>query len=206
MNSKYQDDLTHIRSMMEKSTRFVSLSGLSGIVAGIIALVGAAIAFFLIETHGVDYTDYTRQNFTRSLNIKLFLLAVIILIAATSSGYYFTYRKSKKTKQKIWNKLSQTILVHLAVPLLAGGIFCLALLYHNIYILVAPTMLIFYGLALVNASKFTYGDIRWLGYLEILLGLISAFFVGYGLIFWVIGFGVLHIVYGIVMFNKYDKK
>lgn len=205
MNSKYQEDLSHIRSMMERSSRFISLSGLSGIFAGVFALIGAAVAYYLMLENSIDYFDGRRNAYPYSLVIKLGVVALMVLVFSVAFGIYFTVQKSKKKNLKIWNKVTKQVIVHLEVPLFAGGIFCIALIYHHIGYLVAPTMLVFYGLALVNASKFTYGDIRWLGYLEILLGLISLFFIGYGLIFWALGFGVLHIIYGIVMFNKYDK-
>jgi hypothetical protein len=69
--------------------------------------------------------------------------------------------------------------------------------------IVAPLTLIFYGLALVNASKYTLSEVRWLGLTQILLGLAAAHFIGYGLVFWALGFGLVHILYGLVMHYKY---
>jgi hypothetical protein len=92
----------------------------------------------------------------------------------------------------------------LAIPLVTGGIFILIMLNSGHFGLAAPACLIFYGLALIQASTNTVDEIRYLGYSEILLGLISAMLPGYGLIFWSLGFGVLHIVYGAIMHNKYD--
>jgi hypothetical protein len=70
---------------------------------------------------------------------------------------------------------------------------------------VAPATLVFYGLALVNGSKYTLNDIRNIGYLEAGLGVVSMFVPGYGLWFWALGFGVLHIVYGVTMYYKYER-
>lgn len=205
MSSKYQEDLSHIRSMMERSSRFISLSGLSGVFAGVFALIGAGVAYALMQEHNINYFEGRSNVYSRALLWKLAFVALSVLVFSVGFGTYFTIQKSKKKGLKIMNKVTKQVIVHLEVPLFAGGVFCLALLYHGINYLVAPTMLVFYGLALVNASKFTYGDIRFLGYFEILLGLVSLFFIGYGLVFWALGFGVLHIIYGIVMFNKYDK-
>jgi hypothetical protein len=44
-----------------------------------------------------------------------------------------------------------------------------------------------------------------LGICEIGLGLIASIYMGYGLLFWAVGFGVLHIIYGIVMYMKYER-
>ena len=205
MSSNYQEDLAHIRNMMEKSSRFISLSGLSGIFAGTFALIGAAIAYYLLQAENINYFEGSRNFYSTELIIKLFFVALSVLIFSIAFGIYFTVQKSKKNQLNFWNPLTKNVIIHLAVPLFAGGLFCIALLYHSINYLVAPSMLLFYGLALVNVSKFTYGDVKWLGYLEILLGLIACYFIGYGLVFWAIGFGTLHIIYGSIMLKKYDN-
>lgn len=198
-----KDDLQHIREMMERSSRFISLSGLSGVMAGVIALLGAAAAYYLLSANGISYTDNIESLEPQQLLIQMVLLALAVLVLAVGAGIWFTVRKSKKQGLKIWTNTTKHLLLNLFGPLLAGGIFCAALLYHGSIAYVAPATLVFYGLALVNASKYTYSDIQYLGYCEIFLGLIAMFLIGYGLIFWALGFGVLHIVYGVVMYQKY---
>lgn len=203
MDKKISDDLAHIRSMMERSSRFLSLSGLSGIGAGIVGLVTGTVAMYL--TNGK--IQYVRSNHIQpyeSYMVKLLILfGASALLLAIFCGCYFTVRKSKKLGLQIWTATTKKILVQLAIPLAVGGMFVLALLQYNLYGLIAGTTLIFYGLALVNAEKYTYSDIKYLGFLEIILGCLSLFFIGKGLIFWTIGFGVLHIVYGIILYRKY---
>ena len=204
MKSKnYHEDLSHIRSMMEKSSRFISLSGLSGVFAGVAALIGAGYVYWLFKKNGINYFDGERNIFSKDLVQQLIFAGLIILIVAISSGYFFTAQKSKRAGLKIWDSTTKRLLLNFLVPLISGGIFCLAMLYHGMFVFIAPATLIFYGLALVNASKYTLTDVQYLGYLEIGLGLISLFFLGWGLLFWTIGFGVLHIVYGLVMHKKY---
>ena len=140
------------------------------------------------------------------LEWNLLIVASSVLLLALAFGYVFTARKAKKLGQKTWDKSSRQLLLAVFVPLIAGGIFCLAMYYHGVFGLIAPAMLIFYGLALINGSKYTLDDIRYLGYLETALGLISCFKIGYGLYFWAFGFGVLHIVYGISMYVKYEHR
>ena len=203
MDKNYQEDLNHIRNMMEKSSRFISLSGLSGVFAGIIALLGAMYVYFVFQREGINYFDGKRNVFTSDLVVELTIIATIVLISAISVGYIFTARESKKKNQKIWDSLTKRLLFSFAVPLVTGGFFCLILLYHHLFVLVAPSTLIFYGLGLVNAEKYTLSDVKYLGFLQIVLGLLSCLFLGWGLVFWTIGFGVLHIVYGLVMHRKY---
>lgn len=204
MESKnYHDDLSHIRQMMERSSRFISLSGLSGVFAGLTALIGATYVYFLFQKNGISYFDGERNVFSRGLVNELFWVGLIILVVAVGCGYFFTAQKSKKKGLKIWDSTTKRLLFNFAIPLITGGVFCIALQMHGLFVFIAPATLIFYGLALVNASKYTLTDVQYLGYFEIVLGLLSLFFLGLGLVFWAIGFGVLHIVYGLIMHKKY---
>ena len=204
MESKnYHEDLSHIRSMMERSSRFISLSGLSGVVAGLAAIIGAVYVYFVFQREGIDYFDGDRNIFGEELVRELVITGAAILVVAILSGYLFTANKSKKKGLKIWDATTKRLLVTFAVPLVTGGLFCLVLLYHHLFVLVAPATLIFYGLALVSAERYTLTDIKYLGYCQIVLGLLSFLFLGWGLVAWTLGFGVLHIVYGLIMHKKY---
>lgn len=201
---KYRQDLAEIKEMMNRSSRFISLSGLSGVSAGIFALLGAYAAYTTVYENQ-NYFAYRHATFSEEKIIQLLLIASITLVGALVTGVFFTTRESKKRKQKIWDAQSKRLLINLAIPLLSGGLFSLILLREGLVGLVAPVTLIFYGLALVNASKYTLGELRSLGLFEIVLGLIASVFIGYGLVFWAIGFGLLHIVYGFVMHFKYQQ-
>lgn len=209
-NKQHLEALSEIRSMMEKSTKFISLSGLSGVAAGIFGLLGAIAAYVYLEI------DFSSDNYydlaynadgSRNSNFFTFFLvnALTVLTLALTFGIYFTVRKAKKNKQAVWNSTSKRLLANLFIPLITGGVFCLILFYHGLIGLIAPATLIFYGLALINAGKYTLNDIRYLGVCEIVLGLISSIYVGYGLLFWALGFGFLHIIYGTLMYFKYEK-
>lgn len=197
--------LTDIRSMMERSSRCISLSGLSGVFSGIFALVGAYLAYLKLGTFREDYRNLTYLD---SIDVTIVFLEIAggVLISSLLVGTLLTIRNSKRKGIPVWDNSAKRLLINLGIPLVAGGLFCLVLLFHGIIGLVAPATLIFYGLALLNASKYTFNDIRYLGLFEIALGLISSLFIGYGLICWAIGFGVLHIVYGTVMYFKYERK
>lgn len=205
------DELSSIRSLMERSSKFISLSGLSGVMAGVYALIGAALAYYYIAyANQVNYyqSDSPVAGYfadeAGSVIKPLFIIAMLVLGASLLTGAYLTKRKAKRKGQKAWGKTSRNLLIHLAIPLVAGGLFCLILLSRGFIGFIAPATLIFYGLALVSASNYTFGDVKYLGLLEITLGLIAALMPGYGLLFWAIGFGVLHIIYGSIMYFKYD--
>lgn len=203
MNQKHQEDLSHIRSMMERSSRFISLSGLSGVFAGLSALIGGLYVYQVFKSNGLDYFDGEHKLYSVDLVSELVFIALLILFFALTFGIFFTIRKSKKYNLPIWTSATKQMLINLAIPLVVGGVFCLALLYHQIYVLIAPATLLFYGLALINAEKYTFSDIKYLGFCELLLGCISLFFLGYGLVFWIFGFGILHILYGLIVFKKH---
>lgn len=201
------DELSSIRNLMERSSKFISLSGLSGILAGIYALIGAAIAYNMIYTgHDLHTRDYVMADVPSNpgVLVKLFFVALAILLLSITSGVLLSKRKAKKKGQQFWGKTSKALLFHMAVPLVTGGLLMMILVYRGYYGIVAPASLIFYGLALLGASNFTFGDVKYLGILEIVLGLGAGCFPGYGLYFWAMGFGVLHIVYGSIMYFKYD--
>ncbi|TRX39208.1 hypothetical protein [Flavobacterium restrictum] len=203
MNQKHQEDLSHIRSMMERSSRFISLSGLSGVFAGLSALIGGLYAYQLFGAHGISYMDCNSYSKNSNLVRELFFTASLVLVSALTFGIFFTLRKSKKNNLPIWTTATKNMLFNLALPLFVGGVFCLALLSYKIYFLIAPASLLFYGLALINAEKYTFSDVKYLGFCELVLGCISLFYLEFGLVFWIMGFGVLHILYGLILFKKY---
>ena len=211
-NKKEQlEAIQDIRALMERSSRFLSLSGLAGIAIGIVAIVGILAAYLYMgiapNSEPAYYTLALNEYGEANGPLYTFLMAdfILVLITALILGVYFSIRKAKKQGLPTWDATAKRLLINLALPLVAGGIYCLILLYHGHLALVVPATLIFYGLALLNASKYTINDIRYLGILEIVIGLMASFFIGYGLLFWVLGFGVLHIVYGITIYFKYEQ-
>ena len=186
--------------MMSKSTQFISLSGMAGVLAGVYALIGAFYVNYLIESHAYEYITLESTTF------KLILgTAFIVLFLSLLTAYILTARKAKKLGEKVWNHSSKRLILNFAIPLCTGGIFALLLLKNGHYGLISPVVLIFYGLSCVNASKYTFRDVRYLGLTEIILGLFAIEFSGYGLHFWVVGFGICHILYGAFMYFKYER-
>jgi hypothetical protein len=194
------ETLQDIKRMMERSSRFISLSGLSGVSAGICAMIGAYIGHIWIREYLTNANERGGIFETKMLG-----LAIAVLAAALLSSTWFTWRKARKSQLPIWDHASKKLAINMAIPLAAGGFFALGLLQHGGWNFIAPACLVFYGLALVNASKYTLTDIRYLGILEIVLGCINMYFPHEGLYFWTTGFGLLHIIYGLIMWWKYER-
>ena len=197
----YLKDISEIKELMNKSSRFISLSGLSGILAGVYALIGATVAYRLVANSAREYLILDGTIF-RLVMLDLFLIAFSSIV----TGIFLTTRKAKKNGSKIWDSSSRRLLINFLIPLIAGGLYILIILEQQKYGQTGALMLIFYGLALVNASKYSIGDIRYLGYIEIILGLVCTMFPGYGFWLWILGFGIMHIIYGTWMHFKYDLK
>lgn len=191
---------------MNKSSRFISLSGLSGVLAGVYALIGAYLAYKIIYVTQNLSDDYQSIVLYEMEMIQLFAIALIIVLLSIATAIILSWQKAKKYKENLWDSTSKRLLTNFIIPLATGGFFILSLIEKEIYVFVAPLTLVFYGLACVNASKYTLGYIRYLGISMILLGLISVWFLGYGLLFWALGFGICHIIYGALMHFKYDRK
>ncbi len=207
MNSSTQnlDALKDIKKMMERSSRFISLSGWSGIVAGLCALAGAVAGWCRINLYQRNLSDL---NITcpDCLRNDLIIIAAIVFTAAFATATFFTYLKSKKEGVDIWGVTARRLMWNTLLPMLTGGCILLRMLQLKEYGLIAPGCLLFYGLALVNGSKYTMGEVRYLGYAEILLGIVTLWLDHQGLVCWAIGFGVFHIIYGVAMWWKYDRQ
>ena len=211
-NQQSLETLQDIKRMMERSSRFISLSGLSGISAGLCALVGAWVSYpyvfgqkdYIIDSNVAVYQAWA-HDYSIIFNTRLFWIAAITFFSALTSAFFFTWIKSKREGIPLWGKTAKRLLINVSIPLVVGGIFLFKLIHFGTFGLIAPGCLIFYGLALINASKYTLDEIRYLGYMQIILGLVNLWFVGYGLYFWSLGFGVLHIVYGAYMWWKYER-
>lgn len=205
------EDLAHIRSLMERSTRFISLSGLSGVFAGLVALCGAYLAHGCIQFYTwpdadpIAYTPIRSDQGYRSLLLSLVVIGSTVLAVALSGASWFTWRRSKRLGVPLWDSSARRLAWNLLIPLAAGGVVCLSFIYHGLPGLVAPATLVFYGLALLNASKYTLDEVRWLALSELALGVIASFWIGAGLLFWAFGFGVLHIVYGTLMWLRHER-
>jgi len=200
-------ELQQIKNMMERSSKFISLSGLSGISAGLCALAGAWFASQKIhcwQYGNCQFGDLINDT-DRKVQNDVLLIAILTFVAAFATSFFFTYIRSKKTGMSMWGTTTIRLLWNIAIPLSAGAFFLIRSMQLNQYELITPGCLIFYGLALVNASKYTLREVRFLGYGQIFLGIINLWLTGYWVIFWVAGFGLLHIVYGILMWYKYER-
>lgn len=204
MKENYIKDLKEIKDIMNRSSRFISLSGLSGVITGIIALVGVYLAYSLLFANQ-DYLQYEPVILSTEKFNQLLIIAVGTIMASVIGAIFFTRRNASKKQENIWDAQTKRLLINLLIPLVAGGLICLQLLFKGFIGLMPPLTLVFYGLALVNASKYSLPEIRNLGIIEIIIGILCLQFIEYGLWFWALGFGIVQVIYGLMVHKKYEK-
>ncbi|HMO32954.1 MAG TPA: hypothetical protein PKE63_10610 [Lacibacter sp.] len=205
------DALRDIRNLMERSSRFLALSGLSGVLIGLLGLACTAGAFVLLDLQpgtqpGYDQRLQEALATNPATGIQLMALFGSTLLLALLTGTVMALRKGKRLGLPLWDATARRLLLNFGLPLLAGGIYTGLLLHHGQAALALPATLLFYGLALVNASRYTISDIRHLGVLEMALGLLATWLPELSLLCWAAGFGLLHIVYGLVIYKKYEQQ
>jgi heme/copper-type cytochrome/quinol oxidase subunit 2 len=209
-NKEVFDTLNEIKSLMEKSSKILSLSGISAVLVGVYACIAAVVAYFILGGEGGvswDLIEFPRLQINSPYRLRLmFIFAAVLLFFCIATVYWFSYKKARRNRQRfVFDRTAQRFLWHFFFPLLIGGVLCLSLIWQQHYGLTSSIMLIFYGIALINASSYTYSNTRYLGYAELFLGLADSFVEGHALLFWTFGFGIFHIVYGIFFYLKFDR-
>jgi hypothetical protein len=199
-----------IRDMMSRSSRFISLSGLSGVIIGLFAISGIIYTYlhFEITTLSYQYYNITEKSDGTGINeaFRFFILVPsIILIFSLLVSVILTIRKTIKKGLPVWDLTTKRLILSMSLPVVTGGIFCVALAINHFYAMIAPATLIFYGIALISTAKLSLKELNYLGISECICGLAGAFFPDLGLIFWGLGFGLAHIVYGLLIYFRYEK-
>ena len=195
---KYIQDLADIKDMMHRSSKFTALSGLSGILAGVAGLVGGYFTYALLEVNQIKL-QLNPTPIDEDISIQLLIIAASTLLTAKVFIFFFTSRRMRSNQESIMQKQTQRLMIHLFIPMLAGGLIIVKLLFNDLLGLSIAATLVFYGLGLINASKFTLDEMRSLGILQVLLGVLAVYFPAWSLIIWMVGFGLLHIAFGIYM-------
>jgi hypothetical protein len=192
-----------IHEMMERSTRFLHISGMAGILAGFIAIVASWIA---INSFAFEPDSYTYNYSEMGGNLwNIVYLGLSTLVVSFGLGLVLARRNAYKKGSPGWNPTARRMLIYFATPLLTGGLVILLFWLKGFVALAAPLSLIFYGLALLHASHFTLTDIRYLGLIELLLGLVALYWIQHSLLIWALGFGMVHIGYGFYIYLRYER-
>lgn len=202
----YLSDLQAIRSMMQRSSKFLSLSGWSGVMAGIYGLLAAYLAqqYLQFDAAAMEAAGLTGVEAFAALS-GMMALAGCLLVLSLGTAAWMARRKAQKQGESVWTTASRRLLADLAVPLFTGGFLLLGLAWMGYHSLLLPTSLLFYGITLYQAGPVTYTALRILGLLNLALGFLALLMPENALLFWAAGFGLLHIVYGLFIHFRYEK-
>jgi len=206
-SDQHLEDIKVIKKIMEESSRFLSLSGLSGIIAGLLAIAGAVVANLIISRTPLAEEWYSVPFVGEAAGTRTILLLLtdmaVVLVFSLAAAVFFSSRKARKSGHNAWTPVTRRMLASLLLPLVTGGLFILITLSRVPANVTIASTLIFYGLAVISAGKFTFGEIHWLGVLEVVAGLICLLLPQWSVFIWAAGFGIIHIGYGLFMHLRY---
>jgi len=174
--------------------KILSLMGWPGIYLGFVGTVGALVANSIVES---PIGELEKLRF-------LMIDAAVVGVLAVAAAAFLSARRLKRAGLSMWGSDSRGVVLELTVPLLTGAVFCYVLLLNRMYLAVPGSLLLFYGLALAAAAKFGHFEIRVLGVVEIALGFAALAFPVHALMYWAMGFGIAHILYGSLIYFKYE--
>ena len=200
-NKDALNTLKEIKDLMARSSRFQTISGWSIVIIGIYASIVSLGAWLLLGNHEpYTWLPAFAQDFainTPSRTILALVIAAVLVVVSFLTVCLGSYLKTKRDNQTFaFDQTVRRSLINFFVPAIAGALFCVAMLVQGHYGLTSSIMLLFYGLALINCSHYTRSSIALLGYGQLLLGIVDCFVVHHAILFWFLGFGLLHIIYG----------
>jgi hypothetical protein len=188
-----------------EQSRYRALSGLSWLFSGLVVLAAVAFAWVYLDYSYEGRFDHD-QLFGNLEAIPpeyvqvLGTAAVVFLVLAAATMAFFNRRKARRLGLPVWNDAAWKMALAFVVPVVTGAAWGIILVFkYGLFGLVAPLTLLFYGLGLTQASTHTLPALRYLGLAEIGLGLVSCFLTRETLIFWGLGFGVFHVLFGGLM-------
>jgi hypothetical protein len=202
----YLTDITAIRSMMERSSKFLALSGQAAVMAGLYALAGSLIAWKILKLHPESMVPNSGMSSPGSAEMGgLVMTALLMLLLAAGTAILLSLRNAQKRGEKLWSPVARRLLSGMALPLISGGLLMIIFWMNGLPAYSFALSLIFYGFSMCNASRFTFPELNFLGMMLIGLGLLSACLLTYALLIWALGFGLLHIIYGLYIHFRYRQ-
>ena len=185
---------------MQQNSSYFSLSGLSGILVGIYGLLTVYMVHMLTSTYG-DGFDGSSQLPIALLEIGILVLAVVMILVALITLRIRAKRSAKKHNEKLWSPFSKKLRFHTLILLLLFIVILAVVANKGYYSIITPLMLLLYGIFLLNLSRLV-GRLRYLAFAELILATIAYFIYDKELLFLGLGFGIFHIIYGIVTLKK----
>ena len=179
-------NLRYIREAMERASAFTSIPGWGGVAVGVTAVIAAIIG------NGA-------QTWRQWLLIWLGEAVIAALIA-----FVTMVRKARKANVSFTGGPARRFFVSYLAPVVAGGILTLLLTQRGFFAALAPMWLLLYGVSFVSSGAYSIPVVPVMGVCYMLLGIAACFF-GFAIqnALMGVGFGGLHLVFGVVIARRY---
>ena len=185
-----KENLRLIRELMERSTRHSTFSGVSGVFAGTVSIVGCLVTRWIGE-RGLSSDAYAAAFLT--------IWASVVLLAI-GADYFLTKRRAAAVGKRIMSRLGKQMFVASMPGLGSGAVITFYFLRQGLLPQVYPVWALCYGAAVCAVGLFSQREVTRLGLAFLIAGTATLLlFPLYGLPMMALTFGGFHIVYGIVM-------
>ena len=184
-----EENLRVIRALMERSTKFSTFSGLSGVCAGMASIIGCIITRLYIPDPG-------------AFPVQFLALWSTVIVIAVGADYLLMKRRAAQVGKRVLSRLGKQMVIASVPGLGTGAIVTFYLLQHHLLGSVYPFWMLAYGLAVSATGLFSQREVSLLGVAFLIAGAACLFATGIGLPMMAVTFGGFHIVYGLAMSRK----
>jgi hypothetical protein len=187
LHGRAMENLEFIRDTMERSTHFTAVPGYGGMLIGFTAI-------------GAAYIAHTQAPLIRDWVIVWLVEAVL----AFCIGLFAMWQKSKLAGTTLNSVPAKKMILSFVPPMICGVIITLGLWRYGDFVSMIPVWLLLYGAAVVTGGSYSVRAVPIMGWCFIALGAIAFFLpANTGNLMMTLGFGLLHMVFGLVIARKY---
>jgi hypothetical protein len=192
-----RENLRVIRQTMERSTKYSTLSGLSGVLIGLAAIAGVLATNWLTGDAPPGASVYRHPS-------ALALVWVSVLVMAVAIDFACNKRRAARVGKHVVSPLGAHIVLAALPAFLAGGVLTLFFYQHALLYYVWGVWMLSYGLAISAVGLFSVKPVLALGAAFVLAGAVTLLLpLPYHLYMMALTFGGFHIGYGVVMARKH---
>ena len=183
-----EENLKMIRNLMERSTQYSTFSGLSGVFAGLVSIVGCLV------TQAMGKVD--------DRPIEFIVTWAIVILVAVGADYLLTKRRAAEVGKRVLSRLGRQMVIAAIPGLGSGSLLTFYFMQHKMLANIFPVWMLAYGIAVCATGLFSQREVSALGAAFLVAGAFSLLLPVSGLLMMAITFGGFHIVYALVMSKK----
>jgi len=186
LHTRAMDNLRFIRETMERAGAFTAVPGWGGFATGVSALAATVFA--------------ARQS-SAGAWLAIWLIEGVFAIAL---GAWTMKRKADSAQLPLLSAPGRRFLLSFAPPLLVGALLTLVLYEAGLTRVIPGTWLLLYGTGVVTGGAYSVRVVPLMGMCFMLVGAVALFCpFSWGTALLGVGFGGLHVVFGIIIARRY---